>query len=101
MDDQIHVQSPSSVRGDKPLDRVVQTAPAIHRPRRENAGALQNAERVAIHRERVSVEAVEENAASRLPRESGKPRQDSLGIRIAHPAQKFERELAAKSVNSY
>jgi hypothetical protein len=43
------------------------------------------------------MEAVKENAASGLPRESWKPSEESLGVRIFHSVKQVEREFAGDS----
>jgi len=84
MYDEVHVQRTPAMRRHSGLNCVVQRAPPVHRSTGEDPGPLQDAKGIAIDGEHVAPEAVQKDAAGRLPRQTGEASEESLGVHIAH-----------------
>ena len=67
VNDEVYVQRTAAMRRHSVLNRVVQRPPPVYSSTGENPGPLQDAKGVAIDWERVAPEAVEKDAAGRLP----------------------------------
>jgi hypothetical protein len=65
--DKVYVQRTPPMRGHNVLNCVVHNAPPVHSTTGENPGPLQDAKGIAIDRQHFAPEAVEKDAAGRLP----------------------------------
>lgn len=82
--DEVHVKRTPTMRRHSGLNCVVQSAPPVHSSTGENSGPLQDAKGIAIDGEHVAPEAVEKDAARRLPRKTREARKEPLGVLVAH-----------------